>query len=111
VTPKFKDANHQPSVRVQGPLDLSVRPGATVPLIASASDPDGNTVAVKWWQYRSAGTYPGEIKIDNPNELKTSFQVPEDAKPGATIHVIVEATDNGSPALTYYQRVIATVAP
>ena len=111
VTPKFKDANHAPSVRVEGPLDLSVRPGATVSLSATTSDPDKNAVTVKWWQYRSLGTYPGEIKIANPTALKTSFQVPGDAKPGATIHVIVEATDNGSPALTHYQHVIATVAP
>jgi hypothetical protein len=34
---------------------------------------------------------------------------PSDARPGQTIHLILEATDDGTPALTSYQRVVATV--
>jgi hypothetical protein len=64
---------------------------------------------VKWWQYKSSGTYPGEIKIADPTALKTSFQVPADAAPGATIHVVVEATDDGTPALTHYQHMVISV--
>jgi predicted secreted protein len=109
VTPQFKDANHRPVVKVEGPLDRTVRPGATVQLAAATSDPDGNAVSVKWRQYKSLGTYPGEITIGDPTALKTSFVVPEDAQPGATIHVVVEATDDGTPPLTYYQHLILTV--
>ena len=43
--------------------------------------------------------------------LTTTFQVPNDAQPGQTIHVILEATDSGTPSLTRYQRVILTVQP
>ena len=32
-----------------------------------------------------------------------------DAKAGKTIHVIAEATDNGTPALTRYERFVVTV--
>jgi hypothetical protein len=109
VTPAFKDANHRPTVEVQGHLDISARPGETVSLAATTSDPDRNAVTVKWWHYKSAGTYPGEIKIVTPAALNTSFEVPADAQPGATIHVIVEATDNGTPPLTHYQHVVVTV--
>jgi hypothetical protein len=35
--------------------------------------------------------------------------VPADAAAGQTIHIILEATDNGVPAMTRYQRVILTV--
>jgi hypothetical protein len=35
--------------------------------------------------------------------------VPKDASVGDTIHLILEVTDKGTPALTRYQRVIATV--
>jgi hypothetical protein len=35
--------------------------------------------------------------------------VPADAKPGQTIHLILEATDSGTPALTRYQRVVLTI--
>jgi hypothetical protein len=55
------------------------------------------------------GSYPGEITISNPGTLQTQVLVPKEAVPGQTIHVILEATDNGSPALARYQRVIITV--
>jgi hypothetical protein len=40
---------------------------------------------------------------------RATFTVPSDAQPGQTIHLILEVTDDGAPALTSYQRVIATV--
>jgi hypothetical protein len=43
--------------------------------------------------------------------LATSFPVPADATLGSTIHLILEVTDNGTPALTRYQRVIVSVTP
>ena len=38
-----------------------------------------------------------------------SFVVPADAQPGQTIHLILEVTDDGTPPLSSYQRVITTV--
>jgi hypothetical protein len=73
------------------------------------SDPDHNAVKVSWWQYNDAGTYPGDIALSDPAALTTTFRVPDDAQPGQTIHVILEANDNGTPALTRYQRVIVRI--
>jgi hypothetical protein len=109
VTPKFGDANHPPQVKIKGPLDISTRAGSTVSLAGEVSDPDHDKVTVTWWQYNDAGTYPGDVTFSNPATLTTSFRVPEDAKSGQTIHIILEATDNGTPRLTRYQRVIVTV--
>jgi len=109
VTPNFSDANHPPKVGVKGPLDLSARPGATVRLDATVSDPDRNTVKVTWWQYNDAGTYPGDISFSDATAVTTTLHVPDDAKSGQTIHVILEATDNGTPPMTRYQRVIVRV--
>ena len=111
VTPKYRDANHDPVVKVKGPLTIPAKAGSTVRLRGQTSDPDGNSVTVKWWQYNDAGTYPGEIVFSTPDGLTTSFQIPPDAKPGQTIHAILEGTDNGTPPLTRYQRVIVTVVP
>jgi Protein of unknown function (DUF1593) len=111
VTPKYADANHEPVVTIKGPLKFSAKVLSTVRLQGQTSDPDGNTVTVKWWQYNDAGTYPGDIVLTAPASLVTSFRVPSDAKPGQTIHVILEATDNGTPPLTRYQRIIVTVEP
>lgn len=109
VTPKFSDANHPPEVRIIGPLAISASPGSTVTLHGETSDPDHNEVNVTWWQYNDAGTYPGDIDFSNASRAETTFRVPDDAKSGQTIHVILEATDNGTPALTRYQRVVVTV--
>ena len=109
VTPKFGDANHPPKVRIKGSLDISARPGSTINLEGEVSDPDRNVVTVNWWQHNDAGTYPSDITLSAPTALKTTFRVPDDAKPGQTISIVLEATDGGTPHLTRYQRVIVTV--
>jgi hypothetical protein len=109
VTPKFGDANHPPQVMIKGPLDIPARAGSTVSLEGEVSDPDHDTVTATWWQYNDAGTYPGDITFSDPAALTTTFRVPEDAKPGQTIHIVLEATDSGTPRLTRYQRVVVTV--
>jgi hypothetical protein len=109
VTPKFSDANHAPKVRVKGSLNIFARSGSTVNLQAEVSDPDRNAVTVKWWQHNDAGTFPGDITFSAPTALKTTFRVPADAKLGQVINVVLEATDDGTPRLTRYQRVIVIV--
>ena len=108
VTPRFTDANHEPVVKIEGPLDVLASPGETIRLNGNVSDPDKNTVSVRWWQFK-AGTYPNEVTVSNPNSLQCRVTIPEDARTGQTIHLILEATDNGKPALTRYQRVVVTV--
>jgi len=109
VTPKFSDANHPPKVSIRGSLDISARPGSTVNLEGEVSDPDRNGVTVKWWQHNDAGTYPGDITFSAPTAPRTTFRVPGDATPGQTIDIILEATDDGTPHLTRYARIIVTV--
>lgn len=109
VTPKFSDANHPPAVRIAGPLAISAHPGGTVRLKGEVSDPDHNSVTVTWWQYNDAETYPGSITFSDPAGLTTAFRVPDDARPGQTIQVILQGTDNGKPPLTRYQRLVVTV--
>ena len=38
-----------------------------------------------------------------------SFKIPEDAKAGQKIHLIVQAQDDGEHTLTHYQQVIITI--
>ena len=84
-------------------------PGQTLRLSGSVSDPDKDAVAVRWWQWKEVGTYTGEVAIATPTKLSTLVRVPDDATEGQTIHVILEATDDGEPALTRYQRVVVTI--
>lgn len=109
VTPAFSGANHQPRVSVTTGLNVSAAPGQTVRIAATAVDPDKDALTVKWWQHADADTYPGTIAFSSPDALATTFQVPADAGAGQTIHALLQVTDDGTPPLTRFQRVIVTV--
>ncbi len=49
------------------------------------------------------------IQLEGANTNKVTFTVPADAKPGDTIHIILEVQDNGAHNLKAYKRVIVTV--
>lgn len=105
VTADFAAANHAPVVTVHGPAERPVSSGERLQLRAVASDPDQASVALHWWQFAEAGSYPGTVTIDDAGTLA----VPADAASGQTIHLIAEASDGGTPMLTGYARVILTV--
>jgi Cellulose-binding Sde182, nucleoside hydrolase-like domain/Cellulose-binding protein Sde0182, C-terminal domain len=110
-----KEANHPPLAVFHGNasreiIQLSKAPGANVVLDADGStDPDGNKLSYRWWIYREAGTYVGDVKIENASSLKAALQMPRDSH-GKTVHVIVEVSDDGAPPLTTYRRIVLTVA-
>jgi hypothetical protein len=109
VTP-YRDANHPPIVSLAGPADVEAVPGASVTLDVSGSgDPDGNRLHYSWWQYREPGSYKGTVAIRDSDRGLASAVIPADARPGDTIHLIAEVTDDGKPPLTRYARVIVTV--
>lgn len=108
VTPKYANANHEPIVKIEGPLNVLASAGEKVRLNGTVLDPDGNTVSIKWWQFQ-VGSYLNKVVISNPNQAQAEVLIPNDARGGQTIHLILEATDQGIPALTRYQRVVVTV--
>jgi hypothetical protein len=104
----FKNANHAPVACVKGDLIHNVKSGEIVTLAATASDPDGDELAYKWWQYTDAGTVETNVNIINSTSPEhASFVVPKE--PGKQIHIILEVTDNGKPALVGYQRVVFNI--
>ncbi len=106
----YVDANHPPVVTLANALDRKVRSGASVKLSASGTtDPDGDDLKYRWWQYQEPGTYDGTIEIQDAGKQDASFIVPGDVGKGETIHVICEVTDNGMPKLTRYQRVVFNI--
>jgi hypothetical protein len=106
----YDEANHPPIVSLEGELDRQAAPGETVTLnVKASSDPDGDRLSIRWWQYREPGTYKGAVTIDNAETAVASVRIPNDARAGETIHLIGEVTDTGKPPLTRYARVIVTV--
>ena len=106
----YDQANHPPVVKLAHALDLEVRAGNKVSLSAKGTtDPDGDALTYRWWQYQEADTYDRAIDIIDAGKQDASFTVPGDGGKGKTIHVICEVTDNGAPPLTRYRRVVVEI--
>ncbi|MCP9762318.1 DUF1593 domain-containing protein [Lacihabitans soyangensis] len=104
----FKNANHAPKISVKEGNKLKVKAGEKITLNAITTDPDGNKVAIKVWQYQEVDTAQEAIKIETKGS-KSVIEIPNNLKSGENIHIIVEGKDNGTPSLTRYQRVVLTV--
>ncbi len=113
VREAVREANHAPVATVNGQVSqeitkVTAEPGIEVALDAVGSnDPDGNRLAYRWYVYPEAGTYGGEVTIESASAAKSTLRVPRDAA-GKTIHVILEVTDDGTPALTAFRRMVIT---
>jgi hypothetical protein len=111
VATNYMDANHAPIVEVKGKRNVTIKSGKKIKLDASASsDPDGNDIRFNWWQYKDAGSYNGSVELQDSENATISFVAPEVSKP-ETIHMILKVTDQGSPVLDSYERIIITVVP
>ena len=102
----YKNANHPPKVGLKHANQLTAKPNEIINLQGTATDPDGDALAFRWWQYAEVGTYKGTVALNNADKPRASFQMPNDIKKGETRHVILEVTDSKALPLTRYQRVI-----
>lgn len=108
----FADANHPPLVKATY-TGTGFNAGDTIFLSAEGcTDPDGNELSYNWFCYPEAGTFALQngrsgnlLKIMNFNQHQAYFIIPKTARRG-TLHIILAVTDNGSPALTRYARLI-----
>lgn len=106
----FKEANHPPVAIVNEGLRHSLRPGENLKLSAAKSiDPDGDKLHFHWYVYAEAGltSISPKLSINGP---EVTFEAPDVNTP-QNYHVILEVSDDRTPALTRYQRVIIAVNP
>ncbi|MCI0640650.1 MAG: DUF1593 domain-containing protein [Gemmataceae bacterium] len=113
VSDHFEKANHEPAPHCQGDasrkvLRLTAAAGKPLPLSAAGStDPDGHRLKYRWFVYPEPGSYAGQARIRDANSRDAVLEEPADAA-GKTLHIILEATDNGEPPLTRYRRIVVT---
>jgi hypothetical protein len=123
-------ANHNPQIEVNGqsgkaPITIDAEVGKPIVLDASTShDPDADqTLHYNWFHYSEAGvtgTNPAAVKITAANTPKATITAtstcrskwlplgPPCSGPGVA-HIILAVTDDGSPSLTSYRRIILNV--
>jgi hypothetical protein len=80
----------------------------------------GRTKQDKWYLYFEPGSYllftdyrsntNHQLDIENSDRPVARFTAPEVRRP-SDMHIILEVTDDGDPALTRYQRVIVNILP
>ena len=87
---------------------MTAAPGQTITLRCKVSDPDNDKVNVEWMQFKVGGT-KDLLTFGNAKSATTTVTIPATTKAGEQLHAILQTTDNGTPALTHYHRVIINV--
>ena len=125
----FQHANHNPVVEVNGesgtaPIVIDAKVGQPVKLDASHSyDPDNQSLHYHWFHYAEAGgtgTALAAVTIteaDRPNATVTAtatcrpawLPITGPCPASGTAHIILAVTDDGTPQLTSYRRIILNV--
>lgn len=113
----YKEANHPPVPVLKNEEVISAKAGDTIRLSAVGStDPDGNQLFYKWFYYAEPGSFTistartgDPLKIEDAEKQNAWFIVPKKYGRPGTMHIILAVTDNGTPALTRYKRVIINV--
>lgn len=109
----YSEANHNPVAVIDKDdsrrvFEIKAKAGQTIRLDASASyDPDGNKLSFKWWVYQEPSSTIGIVK--KGTGPKAMIEIPEVA-PDGILHVILEVTDNGTPSLTSYRRILIKIS-
>jgi hypothetical protein len=114
----YAEANHPPVPKLGHPNVLTAKPGERVNLSAEgSSDPDGDVLSYEWFHYGEPGEFTtanartgAPITIEHADKMHASLTIPtRRVLRNGALHIILAVTDNGTPPLTRYQRVVVNV--
>jgi hypothetical protein len=128
----YNHANHNPVVVVNGshgtaPIEIQATAGTTIRLDAAGTyDPDhGQKLTYKWFVYPEAGTtgtHGADVSLSGQAPSIANVTLNSPCRPlwlagllpcrdSGVAHIILAVTDDGSPRLTSYRRIVVTVNP
>ena len=105
----YNEANHAPRLK-RNNKKITVKSGQQVKLAVNAYDPDKDDLHYNWFFYPEEGSYQGTFPRLAVSGNTATFAAPASASE-KTLHVIVEVSDDGVPALTSYHRYIVSIMP
>jgi len=111
TTKSYKEANHPPNPVLDVPATFTVRSGQAIDLKAHATDPDGDSVSLLWFQYVEAGSYKEKIPFTVAENMPHVVLVAPTVDRPQTVHFILRVTDKGTPPISRYRRIIVTITP
>ncbi|WKN42160.1 nucleoside hydrolase-like domain-containing protein [Tunicatimonas pelagia] len=117
ATTNYENANHPPIPVIEGQSDdyilqKTIAAGEVTHLDATSSyDPDGDGLSYQWYFYEEAGTVenPSSFIQGATSEPVITLRIPQANLSSKTAHLLLELTDNGSPSLVGYRRVVLTI--
>lgn len=103
--------NHAPVISKVS-ADCTAAAGEQVPLRATATDPDGDTLQARWFVSPLSTTYTGveNLAAWSAATLDAVFPVPVDAQPGDCFVLTLVVQDTADRPMTRYAQVAITVA-
>jgi hypothetical protein len=134
LQPDVSKANHHPVISINDatgiqPVKIEAEAGSTVKLDASKTyDPDtGDKLTFKWWHYKDPSATQWwvdaevaeltikkldeegkkvEVTLPPPDKCAVDLMSREPVEKGQLLHLILEVTDDGTPSLTSYRRIL-----
>ncbi|KAL3468064.1 hypothetical protein BJX64DRAFT_282948 [Aspergillus heterothallicus] len=128
---RWRDSFQNDFARIQWtlltPLEIDAEAGSTFTLDASESyDPDSGALTFKWFHYKDPSATQSwvdaevanleikpigdgqkvEVTVPPPERCCVDLMSQQPAARGQFLHLILQVTDNGTPALTSYRRVL-----
>jgi len=136
VESQFENANHHPVLTVNdlpglAPVRIDAEAGSTVTLDTRGTyHPNGRALSFKWWHYREPSATQWwvdaevaqlqitpldsegrkvEVRLPPPAKSAVEFKTRRPVAVGQLLHLVLEVTDDGTPNLTSYRRVLVQV--
>ncbi len=105
-----EEANHPPTALVKEKRERTARAGEAISLDASgSSDPDGDRLSFAWSVYPVVADLTNHISIEG-RSTSVARVIASPRFRGMTVPILLSVSDQGTPPLTRYARVLIVIA-